>query len=94
MKLLTILLLVVISAINCSKILFIIPCLTNSVVIQSGRLADLLVEDGHDVVSFYRLNEISRYFFINNRDRLLYCLLSGDILFITIIIDSFKHRVV
>lgn len=63
MKSVPLLVLLIILQADGAKILFISPSLTNSLVMHSGRLADLLVENGHDVtffipelVSFHRHN--------------------------------------
>lgn len=36
-----------------AKILFISPSLSRSMLVQTGRMADLLVEAGHDVVRVF-----------------------------------------
>ena len=40
--------------VNSKKILFISPSLSNSITMQTGRWADLLVQDGHNVVSLLK----------------------------------------
>ncbi|KAE9556218.1 hypothetical protein FO519_000557 [Halicephalobus sp. NKZ332] len=52
MKLVVVILYLIIFQTDGAKILFISPSLTNSLVMHAGRLADLLVENGHDVTFF------------------------------------------
>uniref|UniRef100_A0AC34FCC3 Glucuronosyltransferase n=1 Tax=Panagrolaimus sp. ES5 TaxID=591445 RepID=A0AC34FCC3_9BILA len=42
----------IVENVDSSKILFICPSLSNSIIMQTGRLADILVEDGHNVTFF------------------------------------------
>lgn len=44
--------LLIIGVADAAKILFICPSLSPSMVLLSGRIADVLVQNGHDVVGF------------------------------------------
>lgn len=41
----------------CAKILVYSPSISNSHLVSNGRIADLLVKNGHDVVSMKRIME-------------------------------------